>query len=118
MGNNTSTNGLVVAISSEKMGSGSEELGKILIKAFIYSLTELATPPFALVFFNSGALLTSKESNTIEDLKSLEDKGTKLLVCGTCANYYGLNDKPAVGTISNMNEISQTMADAAKVINI
>jgi len=112
------SNGLVVAISADSMGRGSDELGKILVKAFIYSLTELATPPDALVFFNSGARLATNESNTIEDLRSLEEKGTKLLICGTCVNYYGFKDKLAVGSVSNMSEIAQTMANAANVINI
>jgi len=112
------SNGLVVAISAETMGSGSEELGKILVKAFIYSLTELPNPPDALVFFNSGANLVSNESNAIEDLRTLEEKGAKMLICGTCVNYYGLQDRLAVGTVSNMREIAQTMANAEKLINI
>jgi len=113
-----SSDNFVVAISADTMGNGSEELGKILVKAFIYSLTELPVPPDVLVFFNSGVHLTSNESNTIDDLKALEEKGTKMLICGTCVNYYGLQEKLAVGTISNMNEITQMMADAARLINI
>jgi selenium metabolism protein YedF len=112
------SNKFVVAISANTMGNGSEELGKILVKAFIYSLTELIEPPDVLVFFNSGACLTSNESNTIDDLKALEGKGTKILTCGTCVNYYGLKDKLAVGTIGNMSEITQTMTEAARLINI
>jgi len=110
--------GTVVVISSDSMGNGSDELGKILVKAFIYSLTELDEPPDVLVFFNSGAYLTSSESNAVEDLKALDDKGVKVLTCGTCVNYYDLQDKIAVGQISNMTEISQVMANATKVINI
>ena len=109
---------LVVAISANTMGAGSEELGRILVKAFIYSLTELPNPPDVLILFNSGACLASNESNTTDDLKSLEEKGTKILICGTCVNYYGLQGKLVVGTVSNMSEITQMMADAARLINI
>lgn len=109
---------LVIAISADTMGNGSEELGKILIKSFIYSLTELTEPPETLVFFNSGVCLTSNESNTIEDLKKLEKQGTKILTCGTCVNYYALQNKLAVGVVSNMSEIAQIMANAGNLINI
>ena len=112
------SNSFVVAISANTMGNGSEELGKILVKAFIYSLTELPVPPDVLVFFNSGVCLTSDESNTIDDLKALENKGTKILICGTCVSYYGLQDQLAVGTVSNMSEITQTMASAVKLVNL
>ena len=100
------------------MGEGAEELGKILIKGFIYSLTELSTPPKFLIFLNSGAYLTSDGANTIEDLEKLEKMGTEILTCGTCINYYGLKDKPAVGTITNMYGITERMASAGNVINI
>jgi selenium metabolism protein YedF len=109
---------LVVLIGRNMMGEGAEELGKILIKGFIYSLTELAVPPAAVIFLNSGAYLTSEGSNTIEDLKKLEEKGTAILTCGTCVNFYGLQDKLSVGTVTNMFGITERMASASNVINI
>ena len=108
----------VVVISRDTMGEGPEELGKILIKGFIYSLTEIPAPPEYVIFLNSGAYLTSGEANTIEDLKKLEQKGSKILTCGTCVNYYGLQDKPAVGAITDMYGITEIMASADNIINI
>lgn len=110
--------GLVAAIGRNTMGEGAEELGKILIKGFIYSLSELAERPSCLIFFNSGAYLTSEGSNAIDDLKKLEEKGTTILTCGTCVNYYGLQDKLAVGAITDMYGITEKMTSAASVINI
>ena len=112
------TSELAVVVSRNTMGEGAEELGKILIKGFIYSLTELPTPPKYLIFLNSGAYLTSEEANTIDDLKKLEKLGTEILTCGTCINYYGLQEKLAVGTITNMYGITERMASAGNVINI
>lgn len=109
---------LVVVIGRDTMGEGAEELGKILIKGFIYSLTELAVPPEYVIFLNSGAYLTSEGTNTIEDLKKLEEKGTGIFTCGTCANYYGLQDKLAIGAITDMYGITEKMASASNVINI
>jgi selenium metabolism protein YedF len=109
---------MAVVIGKDSMGQGADELGKILIKGFIYSLTELQTPPKHVIFFNSGVYLVSDESNTIDDLKKLEEKGVEILACGTCVNFYNLQDKLAVGTVVNMYDITERMASVSKIINI
>lgn len=109
---------LAIVVGSDTMGKGSEELGKILIKGFLYSLTELPVPPKHVIFLNSGAYLTSDGANTIDDLKKLEDKGTEIVTCGTCINYYELQDKLAVGKIVNMYEITERLAGSDSVVNI
>ena len=38
------------------------------------------------------------------------------MTCGTCLNYYGLTDKLAVGSVTNMYSIVETMANATKII--
>ncbi|MDR1277405.1 MAG: sulfurtransferase-like selenium metabolism protein YedF [Treponema sp.] len=110
--------GLTVAIGRNVMGAGDDELGAILIKGFIYSLTELDTPPETLLFFNSGVRLSTEGSNVIGDLKTLEAKGTIIASCGTCLDFYKIKDKLAVGNVTNMYAIASAMADAAKVINL
>jgi selenium metabolism protein YedF len=110
--------GLVVAIGKNTMGAGDDELGAILIKGFIYSLTELDTPPETLLFFNSGVRLTTEGSNVINDLKTLEARGTIISSCGTCLDFYKIKDKLAVGNVTNMYAIASAMADAVKVINL
>ena len=110
--------GTAVMIGTNAMGKGAEELGAILIKGFIYSLSELPVPPKAVIFFNSGVYMTTEGANTVDDLKKLEAKGTKIMSCGTCVNYFELQDKAAVGSIVNMYDIAETIASAAKVINI
>jgi len=109
--------GLTVVIGRDTMGEGAEELGKILIKGFIYALSELPATPDYVIFLNSGAKLTAAGANTIEDLVKLGRKGTKVLTCGTCVNYYGL-PAPAVGEIADMYGITEKMANAATVVNI
>jgi len=116
--NDTPSQGFAVVISRNTMGDGAEELGKILIKGFIYSLTELPAPPKFVIFLNFGAYLTSAASNTIEDLKKLEEKGVEILTCGTCVNYYGLQDQLAVGSITDMYGITERMASVGNIINI
>ena len=109
---------LVVVIGKDGMGTGSDELGKILVKGFIYSLTELETPPESVVFFNSGVFLTAEGSSAIDDLKKLEAAGTNILSCGNCINYFGLQGKLAVGSIADMYGITEKMAGAGNTITI
>lgn len=68
-----------VSITSDKMGDGDPELGGILIKGFVYALTQLETPPAVMLFYNGGARLTAKDSPCIEDLRTLQEQGTETL---------------------------------------
>lgn len=110
--------GSTILISKNQMGSGSEELGKILIKGFIFSLTELPEPPKSVIFINSGVYLTSKDSNTLDDLKTLQNKGTQIFSCGTCLNYYSLTDSLGVGEITDMFAISEQLTASQSVITL
>ena len=110
--------GLVVAIGHDVMGGPSDERGKSLMKGFIYSLTELDTPPEHLLFFNGGIHLTTEGASTLDDLAALAAKGTVISSCGACLNYYGLTEKLAVGGVTNMYAIVSTMSDAKKLINL
>jgi selenium metabolism protein YedF len=109
---------LVVAIGRNTMGSGNDDLGAILIKGFIYSLTELDKPPEAMLFFNSGVRLTTEGSTALEDLKKLEEKGTVISSCGTCLDFYKVKDKLAVGSVTNMYAIVQAMGEGGRLINL
>lgn len=106
----------VVVISSNKMGEGKEELGKVLIKGFIYALTQQEELPSAILFYNSGAVLTCEESPALEDLKSLEAQGVEILTCGTCLNYYDLTEKLQVGNVTNMYVIAEKMTQAGLIV--
>ena len=107
---------LVVVISSDRMGSGNDALGKVLIKGFIFAVTQLEHLPKTILFYNGGATLTAEGSDSLEDLKHLEEEGVEILTCGTCLNYYNLTDKLQVGSVTNMYTIVEKMAGADKII--
>lgn len=107
---------LVVVVSSDRMGSGNDELGKVLMKSFIFAVTQLDTLQKTMLFYNGGATLTTEGSDSLEDLKSLEAQGVEIMTCGTCLDYYGLKEKLAVGSVTNMYSIVETIAGAGKVI--
>lgn len=107
---------MVVVLSSDKMGEGDEELGKVLIKGFIYAITQLDKYPKAVLLYNSGVKLSSEGSDSIEDLKVLEENGVEILSCGTCLNFYNLQDKLQVGKVTNMYSIVEELAGATNII--
>ncbi len=107
---------VVVAIDSAKMGSGHEELGTVLMKGFIFALTQQDILPSAILFYNGGATLTTEGSASLEDLKNLAAQGVEIMTCGTCLNYYGLSDKLAVGEVTNMYAIVEKLTGADLVV--
>lgn len=108
--------GHIISISSDKMGSGSDELGEILMKGFINTIVKTDPLPQKIIFYNAGALLVTKDSPVLETLKELENSGIEILVCGTCADYFNVKDKVAVGSISNMPTILESLTSAPKVV--
>ena len=110
------TGNIVIAIGSEKMGCGDEKLGKNLMKAFIYSVSQAEVRPKSMLFFNGGAHLTCEGSLSLEDLNNLKELGVDIKTCGTCLDFYGLKDKLKVGEVTNMYDIVSTMEQASLVI--
>jgi selenium metabolism protein YedF len=110
--------GPVVLVTADSMGRGSEELGRLLIKGFIFSLTQLNPLPEAVIFLNGGAHLTTEGAATVNDLKTLLEQGVEVYTCGTCANFYKLTDALAVGSITDMMNITSKLAKASSVITI
>ena len=106
----------LVVLRSGKMGEGSDELGTALMKSFIYALTELEELPETILLYNGGAYLSCEGSDSLEDLKSLEAQGVEIMTCGTCLNYYGIADRLAVGSVTNMYAIAEKMAEADTII--
>ncbi|MBZ2175396.1 sulfurtransferase-like selenium metabolism protein YedF [Schnuerera sp. xch1] len=109
---------VTIVFASDTMGKGSEQLGKILIKSFIYTLTEATPYPSTLIFYNGGVHLTCEGSEVLEDLKELEAKGVEIISCGTCLDYYEIQDKLQVGEISNMYTIYERLKNASNTVNI
>lgn len=103
------TSSYVVAISDDRMGKGDEDFSKSLLEGFIYALTEQDKLPEKVIFYNRGVFLTAENEKTIEDLKSLADRGVEILSCGLCLGNYKLKEKLAVGEITNMYRIVEIL---------
>lgn len=111
-----SEKGAVVVIASEYMGTGDQTLAVILMKSFIFALTQLDILPQTVLLYNGGVKLACKNSAVLDDLKTLVQAGVSVLCCGTCLDYYGLTDSLSVGEITNMYEIVEKQMHARAII--
>lgn len=110
---------LVLVVPDELMGRGEhEELGHVLMRAFFHTLGEVEPLPGTIIFLNSGVKLVVEGSEVVDDLGALAASGVEILACGTCLGYYGLRDAVAVGTVSNMYTIAETMLGAGRITTL
>jgi len=109
---------LVLVVSSDVMGRGEAELGNILVRGFFHTLGEVEPLPQTIIFYNAGVKLACEDSPVLDDLHDLESQDIEMLVCGTCLGYFELTEKLAVGLVSNMYDIAETILGAGKVVNL
>lgn len=109
---------LILLITSNTVGRGSDELGGILMRAFMHTFLEIEPKPNMIILMNSGVKLAVDGSSVIDDLKLLSEKGIEILVCGTCLNYFNLTNDIKVGQISNAYTIAESLLQAGRVVNL
>ncbi len=109
---------MVYLLTKDTLGHGSEELGAVLMKSFLYTLLETEPLPRTLLFINSGVRLTTEGSPYLGHLQTLAGRGVEILSCGTCLDYFGLKDRLAVGGVTNMYSIVAELGSAAKVVTL
>ena len=108
--------GATVVVKSNVLGQGDDVLGSVLMKSFLYTLTQMEGELETLIFLNGGVLLTTAGSEVLEHIKNLAKNGVEVMSCGTCLDFYGLTDKLEVGSIGNMYTIAEEMFHARKLI--
>ena len=110
----TTVEDYIVVVDTNVMGRGSDELGKNLLKGFIYSLTEQDVLPEKVIFYNGGVQSVVEGSDSLEDIQGLADRGVEIYACGACLNFYELT--AAVGEVTNMYRIVAMMRQAPKIV--
>ncbi|MGI6512867.1 MAG: sulfurtransferase-like selenium metabolism protein YedF [Syntrophomonadaceae bacterium] len=108
----------VILVTGQYMGRGDDALGKVLMKSFLYTLTQMKDTVTTIIFINSGVTLTSQGSEVLDHLLELEQAGVEILSCGTCLDFYQLKNKLLVGQVTNMYSIVERVAAADKVITV
>ena len=117
MASKGSGTGYVISFKSDKMGAGDDDLGDILIQGCINTIEEMNPLPSTIVFYNSGIKMALEDSAVIETLQKLEKSGIKILVCGTCADYFNVKAQVKVGIVSNMYDILESLTAASHVVS-
>ncbi len=108
----------VVFITTDRLGTGDQRLGEILMKAFLNTLWDAEPKPAKILFLNDGVKLTTEGSEVLDSLKLLEKAGVEIFSCGTCLEYYQLKDKLRVGAGTNMYDTVESLLSAGKIIKI
>jgi len=103
----------LILFTRNGMGDAPAELQQKLAGIFL-NLLNKDTAPGVVAFYGEGVRLTCSDSPVLDQLRALADKGTRLVICQTCLDYYGLRDKVHVG----MGDIVAAMASANKVISV
>ena len=110
-------NNWALFVGKDYIGEGSQELGESLMTMFFYTLSESDDIPRYILFMNGGVKLPVENEQVIEHLRSLQERGCEIHVCGTCLKFFGIEDKLQIGTVSNMYDITERMQAADKVIS-
>lgn len=111
---------IAILIARDIMGASDRELGEVLIKGFLGTIPELDDIifPSTVAFMNEGVMLALKESSTCDHLIKMQERGCRILVCGTCVNHFGVTDRVGVGEISNMFDITEALLKSDKILSI
>lgn len=106
--------GNVVFISSDCIGRGDDKLGRLLTTLFLRTLSERPTKPAFLLLANGGVKLALTDSDDLKTLRTLEGQGVRIMVCGTCLDFFGVKDRLQVGVVSNMYELVDILMSGAR----
>lgn len=103
-------------VLSDSLGSGDEELGRLLMRNFLYSVARSDDRPSVIIMMNSGVRLACAGSDSVDDLRLCVDRGVSVRACGTCLDYLGLKDSLEVGEVGAMAEsVAELLASGAVV---
>ncbi|HAD04971.1 MAG: hypothetical protein A2091_08065 [Desulfuromonadales bacterium GWD2_61_12] len=106
----------VLFIASDVMGSGNDDLGKLLLKNFLFTLTELDAAPDAIYLVNAGVKLAVHGAESREALDKLACMGTDIAACGLCLDFFHLKEELAVGRVTNMLDIAEGLLHAGRIV--
>jgi hypothetical protein len=110
--------GTVLLFTRAGLGQAEPELQLKLASTYLNLLLEQPRPPAVIAFYTEGVRLVVDGSPVLEPLRALEARGTRLIVCSTCLNFYGLEGQVAVGIVGGMTDILEAQWQAEKVISL
>jgi len=110
---------IVILFKNNGMGiTGEQPLQDKLAKTFLTLTQQNPNLPRAICFYTEGVKLACEGSPVLEELRALEARGVRLILCQTCLDYFGLKDKARVGIVGGMADIMTAMWQADSVITV
>lgn len=107
-----------VLITTDSIGRHDDELGRVLMRNFVYSVARDANRPVAIMLMHEGVRLACGGSEVLDDLRLLIEQGSVVKVCGTCLDYLGLSDELVVGEVGTMPDGVAAMLEDGHVLAI
>lgn len=108
----------VILVTNNGMGRSDEELQLTLFGKYLELIMQNGELPAAICFYTDGVKLVCEGSPVIGKLRELEAKNVRLIVCSTCLNYLGQQDKVQAGIVGGMSDILEAQTKAEKVITL
>jgi hypothetical protein len=110
--------GTVYVVSRNGLGDAPEDLQRALAVNFFGLSADSDLSPETVLFYADGVKLACEGSAVVESLRALGKKGTRLILCRTCLDYFGLIDMVAVGSVGKMTDIVAALEEATKVVTV
>ena len=108
----------IVQVTNHGMGKGDQALQLKLIGKYLELIQLNEGLPNTICFYTDGVKLVTEGSPVLEQLRALESKGVRLIVCSTCLEHYALTEKVQVGIVGGMTDIIEAQVKAGKVITL
>ncbi len=109
-------NDTVLLITNYGMGNSTENLQLTLLEKYLKLILAANTLPNSICFYTEGVRCVGENSPLLPQLKALDARGVRLIVCNTCLNSLGVT--AAVGIVGGMPDIIEAQMSAKKVITL
>jgi len=110
------TSNTVILVTNYGMGKSDEALQTKLLGKYLELIAEGGLLPNSICFYTDGVKCVTADSPVLEQLKTIEEKGVRLIVCSTCLEYLEL--EAAVGIVGGMTDIIEAQFSSEKVITL
>jgi len=104
-----------------RYGMGHSQLSDLplkLIEKYFNLLLQGVELPRVICFYTDGVKLTVAGSPVVDQLRELEGKGVRIIICSTCLEAMSLTKEVKVGIVGGMPDILEAQFRAEKVITI
>lgn len=108
----------LLLVTRDGMGSAPQELQTVLVINFFRTLLKDNRVPGSIFFYADGVTLNLKGSIIEDQLIELEKKGTSIITCTTCLNFFDALPELASGIKGGMPDLVRLMGSSAKVITL